>query len=65
MDLLRECLRRGLPKPEIEIQEITVGPNGGNVFARARVCFAVAVSGPLLLGSGSHAGSGLFAVVSD
>ena len=62
-DLLSECLRRGLPRPEIEIQEISVGPNGGNVFAKARLCFAVAVSGPLLLGAGSHAGSGLFAAV--
>ena len=60
LDLIAECLRRGLPRPEVEIQEISTGPNGGNLNARARLVFSVAVDGPLLLGRDSHAGGGLF-----
>lgn len=60
-DVLLECERRGLPRPEVEVGEIATGRRGG-VAARLRLDFAVAVSGPLLLGAGSHFGVGLFGV---
>jgi CRISPR-associated protein Csb2 len=60
-DLLNECLRRGLPRPEVELQHIVTGPRGG-LSVRACLRFAVAVRGPLLLGLNSHFGAGLFAV---
>lgn len=58
-DVLLECERRGLPRPEIEVVEIATGRRGG-IAARLRIAFSVAVSGPLLLGAGSHFGAGLF-----
>jgi CRISPR-associated protein Csb2 len=61
-DLIRECLRRGLPRPEVEILEIKTGLRGG-LSVRAGLRFAVTVRGPLLLGAGSHFGAGLFAVL--
>ncbi len=36
------------------------GPDGGNVAARLRLGFAVAVPGPILIGRDSHMGGGLF-----
>lgn len=41
-----------------------IGPRGG-LRARLRLAFAVAVEGPLLLGCGSHMGSGLFAATNE
>jgi CRISPR-associated protein Csb2 len=58
-DLVKECYRRGLPKPSVEILSIQTGPRGG-VRAEARLIFAVAVCGPLMLGRNSHKGGGLF-----
>jgi CRISPR-associated protein Csb2 len=58
-DVTSECERRGLPKPEIELLDLSVGPNEG-LGARLRLRFAVAVSGPILLGRDSHQGGGLF-----
>jgi hypothetical protein len=58
-DVLLECERRGLPRPEVEVIEIGTGRRGG-VAALLKVEFSVAVSGPLLLGAGSHFGAGLF-----
>jgi CRISPR-associated protein Csb2 len=61
-DVASECGRRGLPRPiEIEILECKAVPNGGGLKARARLRFAVAIQGPLLLGRDSHRGGGLFA----
>src|SRR5262249_27070956 len=57
-DVASECERRGLPKPEIELLDLSVGPNDG-VAARLRLRFAVAVAGPILLGRNSHQGGGL------
>jgi len=59
-DLVTECSRRGLPRPEIQILEISAGPNGGGLLGRVRLHFVPAVRGPLLLGRDSHQGGGLF-----
>lgn len=61
-DVIAECRRRGLPRPQVEVLEIKTGPNGGNPTARIRLRFAVAVEGPLLLGRDSHKGGGLFGI---
>jgi CRISPR-associated protein Csb2 len=62
LDILTECNRRGLPVPEVDILEQNVGVKGG-LTARAGLRFATAVEGPILLGVGSHFGSGLFEAV--
>jgi CRISPR-associated protein Csb2 len=58
-DTVDECGRRG-PRPRVEMLECSAGANGGGVSARARLHFAVAVEGPILIGRDSHAGGGLF-----
>ena len=58
-DVLAECVRRGLPKPEIDLLDLSVGPREG-VTARLGLRFAAAVPGPILLGRDSHRGGGLF-----
>jgi CRISPR-associated protein Csb2 len=58
-DVLLECQRRGLPEPSVEIISITAGKRG-RYQAEARLSFAVAVAGPLMLGRESHKGGGLF-----
>ena len=62
-DVIAECERRGLPKPEVELWELNAGPNGGGLVARVRLRFSVAVEGPIILGRDSHKGGGLFAIV--
>ena len=62
-DVVAECERRGLPRPETELLELNAGPNGGNLSVRLRLRFAVAVEGPIILGRDSHRGGGLFASV--
>ena len=64
-DVIAECERRGLPKPEVELLELNAGPNGGGLAARVRLRFAVAVAGPIMLGRDSHKGGGLFATVDE
>jgi CRISPR-associated protein Csb2 len=60
-DLSAECMRRGLPTPtEVEVLECKGFPSGGGLVARARLRFAMAVHGPLLLGRDSHRGGGMF-----
>ena len=61
-DVVTECMRRRLPRPEVEILEYSAVANGGGLSARARIRFATAVRGPLLLGRDSHRGGGLFVV---
>jgi CRISPR-associated protein Csb2 len=61
-DLVSECLRRGLPRPKIDVLEFSAVPNGGGLLARARLHFAPAIRGPLLLGRDSHQGGGLFSM---
>jgi CRISPR-associated protein Csb2 len=58
-DLLGACARRRLPPPTIEIIRLTEGARGG-IRACARLRFAVAVEGPIMLGRDCHAGGGLF-----
>jgi CRISPR-associated protein Csb2 len=62
-DLVAECQRRRLPEPAVEILEVSALPNGNGLSGRARLRFAVAVEGPLLLGRDSHRGGGLFAAI--
>ena len=62
-DVIAECERRGLPRPEVELLELKAGQNGGGLGARVRLRFAVAVAGPIMLGRDSHMGGGLFATV--
>jgi CRISPR-associated protein Csb2 len=64
-DVVTECERRGLPSPEADLLELRAGPNGGAITARLRLCFAVAVEGPIMLGRDCHAGGGLFGVVAS
>ena len=59
-DVLMECARRGLPRPHVTLLELDGGPKGGNLRARLRLYFDVAVPGPLMLGRNSHKGGGLF-----
>jgi CRISPR-associated protein Csb2 len=62
-DLIHECLRRGFPRPDVQILACAAGPNGGGISAQARLTFSVAVRGPLLLGKDSHQGGGMFSVL--
>jgi hypothetical protein len=59
-----ECARRNLPKPDVEIMEWNAGKRGG-LTARVRLKFARVVSGPILLGAGSHYSAGLFGLERD
>ncbi len=61
-DVISECERRGLPRPEVELLELNIGPNCGLV-ARVRLRFAVTVKGPVMLGRDSHKGGGLLGAV--
>lgn len=60
-DVEVECVRRGLPKPQVEICEFSTLPNGGGLSARVRLTFLTAVRGPLFLGKDSHMSGGVFA----
>jgi CRISPR-associated protein Csb2 len=60
-NVIAECARRHLPRPEVDILEFSAVPDGGRLIAHARLRFAAAVHGPLLLGRDSHKGGGLFA----
>ena len=64
-DIIAECERRGLPRPEVELLELNAGPNGGGLAARLRLRFAVAIAGPIMLGRDSHKGGGLFVAVDE
>ncbi|SDE62512.1 type I-G CRISPR-associated protein Csb2 [Rhodospira trueperi] len=60
-DVQAECRRRGLPRPDVSVTDLSVGPRGGNVMAAVRLAFEVAVRGPILLGRDCHRdGGGLF-----
>lgn len=60
-DVIVECERRGLPRPQVELVHLDIGPKGG-IAGRLRLRFAVSVAGPILLGRDSHKGGGLFLV---
>lgn len=60
-DVASELARRNLPKPNrIEAIECTTGRRG-EIYGFVRIQFAVAVSGPILIGRTCHSGGGLFA----
>jgi CRISPR-associated protein Csb2 len=60
-DLRTECRRRGLPEPlDVATIESRGVPDLG-LIGRARLTFAVAVRGPILLGKSRYCGGGLFA----
>jgi CRISPR-associated protein Csb2 len=59
-DLLAECRRGGLPRPDIEVVK-TFGKSGSGSFGRAKLKFRGTVEGPILLGRDRHFGGGLFA----
>jgi CRISPR-associated protein Csb2 len=59
-DITAECDRRQLPLPQVEILSLSALPQGGGLTARARLRFASAIVGPLLLGRDSHRGGGMF-----
>jgi CRISPR-associated protein Csb2 len=58
-DIFRECRRRNWPEPKLLDITVHEGPRGG-LAAMARLWFAVARSGPILLGRTAHQGGGLF-----
>ena len=62
-DVISECERRGLPRPEVELLKLNIGPNGGGLAARVRLRFAMVIEGPVMLGRDSHKGGGLFGAV--
>lgn len=65
-DVVKECKRRGFPKPsEVEVQSVNVGPRGGRPTAMVKLRFAVAERGPILLGRTCHEGGGLFHAVTS
>jgi CRISPR-associated protein Csb2 len=59
VDLLAECQRAGLPRPQIEIAK-TFTKQGAGLFGLAELRFHHAVAGPMLLGRDRHFGGGLF-----
>lgn len=61
-DIVEECSRRGLPRPEVKIENLQLGARGG-AQVRASLVFAVPVAGPILLGRDAHRGGGLFAPI--
>jgi CRISPR-associated protein Csb2 len=60
-DVLSECLRRNLPRPEVEVISYQIGPRGG-VQAHIRLTFAVTIEGPIALGKDAHESGGLFKI---
>ena len=59
-DLLAECRRGGLPRPEIEVHEDLRKIGIWDCSAARSLSFRVAVAGPMLLGRDRHFGGGLF-----
>lgn len=59
LDLRAECRHRGLPEPVVTPTELH-GMPGVGLIGRARLVFAVAVRGPILLGKSRYSGGGLF-----
>lgn len=59
-DVVSECARRNLPRPDVEVISFGKGPRGG-IQACLRLEFAVAVEGPMLLGREAHKSGGVFA----
>lgn len=58
-DLVAECQRRGLPRPEITVLEWNA-KRGTGLRGRLRLQFKDAVWGPIILGRTRHVGGGIF-----
>lgn len=58
-DVLAECARRGLPRPQVELLSLAPGTKS-KPHARFRLLFKAPTRGPILLGDGAHRGAGLF-----
>jgi CRISPR-associated protein Csb2 len=58
-DLLAECRRAGLPRPQIEVAKTFAKPGAG-LFGLVTLKYRGAVAGPILLGRDRHFGGGLF-----
>lgn len=58
-DVLAECARRGLPRPQVELLSLAPGTKS-KPHARFRLLFKAPTRGPILLGDGAHRGTGLF-----
>jgi len=57
-DVVRECARRGLPRPGVEVLSIVPGGKF-RPQANIKLVFQTQIAGPILLGHGAHLGSGL------
>lgn len=62
VDVERECQRRELPKPSVDVFSVR-GLAGVGVLARIRLTFPIAVKGPLLLGRNRYFGGGLMRAI--
>jgi CRISPR-associated protein Csb2 len=61
-DVLAECERRALPRPEVTVLDWNALPNTG-LRGRLRLTFKQAVKGPIVLGRTRHLGGGVFSTV--
>lgn len=58
-DVLAACMRQRLPIPEVDVSDARSAAGRG-LMAHVRLCFKVAVAGPILLGRERYLGGGLF-----
>lgn len=58
-DLLTECRRAGLPRPQVKVDNIFAHPGRG-LSGLVTMTFRSALAGPVLLGRDRHFGGGLF-----
>lgn len=59
-DVIDACQAIGLPTPQVNVSAVRSAPGRG-LMAQVRLSFAVAVTGPILLGRERYVGGGLFA----
>jgi CRISPR-associated protein Csb2 len=58
-DILAECWRAGLPRPQVQVAKAFAKPGVG-LFGLVTLKYRTAVAGPILLGRDRHFGGGLF-----
>lgn len=61
-DLIADCERRGLPRPEVTVLDWTA-KSGLGLSGHVRLTFKHPVHGPITLGKTRHVGGGVFSVV--
>lgn len=61
-DLIADCERRGLPRPDVTVLDWTAQAGLG-LSGHVRLTFKHAVQGPITLGKTRHVGGGVFSVV--